>query len=187
MSVKVHYITVDSSSDELDYEIEPEPVTVKCEDEGAVTSPTELDYEAIIFRIANLEGQMKRSKEDIKSTIENAKKAIVDDSRSFSYEAQGVSSRKAALVYMSGPQSKFEVRDVARMLKHQQGSLLAICPKISPGGTLYYILVIREPFAGKIVDEIDGLVYEGRTMRALYADDRGLDIGHILRNHGGQL
>ena len=114
MSVKVHYITVDSSSDELDYEIEPEPVTVKCEDEGAVTSPTELDYEAIIFRIANLEGQMKRIKED----IENAKKAIVDNSRSFSYEAQGVSSRKAALVYMSGPQTKFEVRDVARMLKH---------------------------------------------------------------------
>ena len=183
MSVKVHYITVDSSSDELDYEIEPEPVTVKCEDEGAVTSPTELDYEAIIFRIANLEGQMKRIKED----IENAKKAIVDNSRSFSYEAQGVSSRKAALVYMSGPQTKFEVREVARMLKHQQGSLLAICPKISPGGTLYYILVIREPFAGKIVDEIDGLVYEGRTMRALYADDRGLDIGHILRNHGGHL
>ena len=83
MSVKVHYITVDSSSDELDYEIEPEPVTVKCEDEGAVTSPTELDYEAIIFRIANLERQMKRSKEDIKllkediNLLKNAKKASV--------------------------------------------------------------------------------------------------------------
>ena len=144
-----------------DYEVEPEPV----KDEGAVASATGLNHE-----------------EDIKK-LQNIKKSASVDRRSPS-EA-GVSSSKAALVYMSGPQSKFEVRDVARMLKHQQGSLLAICPKISPGGTLYYILVIREPFAGKIVDEIDGLVYEGRTMRALYADDRGLDIGHILRNHGG--
>ena len=50
MSAKIHYITVDSSSDELDYEVEPEPVEVKCED-GAVIS-----------RIANLGRRMEKVK-----------------------------------------------------------------------------------------------------------------------------
>ena len=183
MSVNVNYITVESSSEELDYETEPEPVKVKVEDEGAATSVPELDYEAINLKIANIERQVKRMKEDIK-LLKNARKASVVNSRSPSYEPQGVSSRTAALLYCRGPQSKFEVRNVARW---QDGDLLAICPKTSRGGKLYYILVVPERIAGQIVDEINDTVYNGRTIKMQYANVRGLDIGHIMRTHGGYL
>ena len=183
MSVNVNYITVESSSEELDYETEPEPVKVKVEDEGAAASATELDYEAMTMKIANLERQVKSMKEDIK-LLKNARKASVVNSRSPSYEPQGVSSRTAALLYCRGPQSKFEVRNVARW---QDGDLLAICPKTSRGGNLYYILVVPERIAGQIVEEINDTVYNGRTIKMQYANVRGLDIGHIMRTHGGYL
>ena len=190
-------ITLASSSDEyepvrvkgecdselagLDHEAEPEPVKVKVEDEGAATSVPELDYEAINLKIANIERQVKRMKEDIK-LLKSARKASVVNSRSPSYEPQGISSRTAALLYCRGPQSKFEVRNVARW---QDGDLLAICPKTSRGGNLYYILVVPERIAGQIVEEINDTVYNGRTIKMQYANVRGLDIGHILRNYGG--
>ena len=192
-------ITLASSSDEyepvrvkgecdselagLDHEAEPEPVKVKVEDEGAATSVRDLDYEAISLKIANIERQVKRMKEDIK-LLKNARKASVVNSRSPSYEPQGVSSSKAALLYCRGPQSKFEVRNVARW---QDGDLLAICPKTSRGGNLYYILVVPERIAGQIVEEINDTVYNGRTIKMQYANVRGLDIGHIMRTHGGYL
>ena len=171
----------DSELAGLDHEAEPEPVKVKVEDEGAATSVRDLDYEAISLKIANLERQVKRMKEDIK-LLKNARKASVVNSRSPSYEPQGVSSSKAALLYCRGPQSKFEVRNVARW---QDGDLLAICTKTSRGGKLYYILVVPERIAGQIVDEINDTVYNGRTIKMQYANVRGLDIGHLMRNYGG--
>ena len=120
-------------------------------------------------------------KEDIK-LLKSARKASVDNSRSPSHDPQGVSSSKAALLYCRGPQSKFEVRNVARW---QDGDLLAICPKTSRGGKLYYILVVRERIAGQIVDEINDTLYNGQAIKMQYANVRGLDIGHIIRNYGG--
>lgn len=190
-------ITLASSSDEyepvreegecdselagLDYEAGPEPVKVKVEDGGAATSAPELDYEAINLKIGNIEREVKRMKEDIK-LLKSARKASVDNRRSPSHEPQGVSSSKAALLYCRGPQSKFEVRNVARW---QDGDLLAICPKTSRGGKLYYILVVRERIAGQIVDEINDTVYNGQAIKMQYANVRGLDIGHLIRNYGG--
>ena len=182
MSVKVHYITVDSSSDELDYEIEPEPVKVKCEDEGAVASATGLDYEAISLKIANIEEQIQGMKEDI-NKLQNIKKSASVVNRRSPSEA-GVSSSKAGALYCRGPQTKFEVRDVALW----RGDLLAICPKTSRGGNLYYILVVRTAeFAKQIVSEINGLNYKGRTIKMQHAKGRDLDIDHFIRNHGGYL
>ena len=143
-----------------DYEVEPEPV----KDEGAVASATGLNHE-----------------EDIKK-LQNIKKSASVDRRSPS-EA-GVSSSKAGALYCRGPQTKFEVRDLALW----RGDLLAICPRTSRGGNLYYILVVRTAeFAKQIVGEINGLNYKGRTIKMQHAKGRDLDIDHFIRNHGGHL
>ena len=124
-------------------------------------------------------------KEDIKKLQDAKKPAVVVNRRSSSHEAKGVSSSTAgALLYCRGPQTKFEVRDMARW---QDGDLMAICPKTSRGGKLYYILVVPESIAELIVSDINNTDYKGRTIKMQYANVRGLDIGHIMRTHGGYL
>ena len=182
-------ITLASSSDEY------EPVRVKeeCDPELAGldheaepdSESAQLGNETIILKIENIEEQIAQMKEDIKKLQDAKKPAVVVNRRSSSHEAKGVSSSTAgALLYCRGPQTKFEVRDMARW---QDGDLMAICPKTSRGGKLYYILVVPESIAELIVSDINNTDYKGRTIKMQYANDRGLDIGHIMRTHGGYL
>ena len=62
---------------------------------------------------------------------------------------------------------------------------MAICPKLSHGGRKYFILVVKRAPVDQIVREINCMPYKGRTMSCQFANERGLDIDHIIRNHGG--
>ena len=176
---EIELITLASSSDEY------EPVRVKeeCDPELAGldqeaepdSESAQLGNETIISKIENLEEQIAEMKEDIKR-LQDAKKPAVAVNRGLpSQEAEGV------LVYLSGPKTKYEVRD----LIDWQGDLMAICPKLSHGGRKYFILVVKRAPVDQIVREINRMPYKGRTMSCQFANERGLDIDHIIRNHGG--
>ena len=176
---EIELITLASSSDEY------EPVRVKeeCDPELAGldqeaepdSESAQLGNETIISKIENLEEQIAEMKEDIKR-LQDAKKPAVAVNRGLpSQEAEGV------LVYLSGPKTKYEVRD----LINWQGDLMAICPKLSHGGRKYFILVVKRAPVDQIVREINCMPYKGRTMSCQFANERGLDIDHIIRNHGG--
>ena len=176
---EIELITLASSSDEY------EPVRVKeeCDPELAGldqeaepdSESAQLGNETIISKIENLEEQIAEMKEDIKKLQDAKKPAVVVNRGLPSQEAEGV------LVYLSGPKTKYEVRD----LINWQGDLMAICPKFSHGGRKYFILVVKRAPVDQIVREINRMPYKGRTMSCQFANERGLDIDHIIRNHGG--
>ena len=70
---------------------------------------------------------------------------------------------------MRGPRDKTEVR----ALLDPGISLLAICTKISRGGSPYFILVVEESEATFIIDEVDGKRIQGRKVIVDYM--RGQD------------
>ena len=172
-------ITLASSSDEY------EPVRVKeeCDPELAGldheaepdSESAQLGNETITLKIENLEEQIAQMKEDIKKLQDAKKPAVVVNHGLSSQEVEGV------LVYLNGPKNKYEVRD----LIDWKGDLLAICPKFSHGGRKYFILVVNRAPVDQIVREINCMPYKGRTMSCQYANERGLDIAHIIRNYGG--
>ena len=147
----------------LDQEAEPD------------SESAQLGNETIISKIENLEEQIAEMKEDIKKLQDAKKPAVVVNRGLSSQEAEGV------LVYLSGPKTKYEVRD----LINWQEDLMAICPKFSYGGRKYFILAVKRAPVDQIVTEINGMPYKGRTMSCQYANDRGLDIDNIIRNYGG--
>ena len=167
---EIELITLASSSDEY------EPVRVKeeCDPELAgLDQEAEPDSESAHFgndiittKIENLEKQIAEMKEEILKLQDAKKPAVVVNH---------------ALVYLSGPKTKHEVRD----LINWQGDLMAICPKFSHGGRKYFILVVKRAPVDQIVREINRMPYKGRTMSCQFANERGLDIDHIIRNHGG--
>ena len=173
---EIELITLASSSDEY------EPVRVKeeCDPELAgLDQEAEPDSESaqpgneiIISKIENLEEQIAEMREDIKRLLGPKEPAAAAN--------RGPSSQ-GALVYLSGPKTKHEVRD----LINWQGDLMAICPKFSHGGRKYFILVVKRAPVDQIVREINRMPYKGRTMSCQFANERGLDIDHIIRNHGG--
>ena len=114
-------------------------------------------------------------REDIKKLQDAKKPAVVVNHGLSSQEVEGV------LVYLNGPKNKYEVRD----LIDWKGDLLAICPKFSHGGRKYFILVVNRAPVDQIVREINCMPYKGRTMSCQFANERGLDIDHIIRNCGG--
>ena len=167
---EIELITLASGSDEY------EPVRVKeeCDPELAGldqeaepdSESAQLGNEAIISKIENLEEQIAEMKEEILKLQDAKKPAVVVN---------------PVLVYLSGPKTKHEVRD----LIDWQGDLMAICPKFSHGGRKYFILVVKRAPVDQIVREINRMPYKGRTMSCQFANERGLDIDHIIRNHGG--
>ena len=167
---EIELITLASSSDEY------EPVRVKeeCDPELAGldqeaepdSESAQLGNETITSKIENLEEQIAEMKEEIKKLQDAKKPAVVVN---------------PVLVYLSGPKTKYEVRD----LINWQGDLMAICPKFSHGGRKYFILVVKRAPVDQIVREINRMPYKGRTMSCQFANERGLDIDHIIRNHGG--
>ena len=176
---EIELITLASSSDEY------EPVRVKeeCDPELAGldheaepdSESAQLGNEAIISKIENLEEQIAEMREDIKKLQDAKKPAVVVNHGLSSQEVEGV------LVYLSGPKTKYEVRD----LIDWQGDLMAICPKLSHGGRKYFILVVKRAPVDQIVREINRMPYKGRIMSCQFANERGLDIDHKIRNHGG--
>ena len=173
---EIELITLASSSDEY------EPVRVKeeCDPELAgLDQEAEPDSESaqpgneiIISKIENLEEQIAEMREDIKRLLGPKEPAAAAN--------RGPSSQ-GALVYLSGPKTKHEVRD----LINWQGDLMAICPKFSHGGRKYFILVVKRAPVDQIVREINRMPYKGRTMSCQFANERGLDIDHIMINYGG--
>ena len=173
---EIELITLASSSDEY------EPVRVKeeCDPELAgLDQEAEPDSESaqpgneiIISKIENLEEQIAEMREDIKRLLGPKEPAAAAN--------RGPPSQ-GALVYLSGPKTKHEVRD----LINWQGDLMAICPKFSHGGRKYFILVVKRAPVDQIVREINRMPYKGRTMSCQFANERGLDIDHIMINYGG--
>ena len=147
----------------LDSEMENELVKVKCEEEESGSGST-LDYKSINVKLENVEEQIAQMKEAIKE-LQNAKPA------------------SARLVYLSGPATKEEVRSLCDW----QGDLLAICPKTSYGGRKYFILAVKGEDVDQTVSLINGMKHNGGIVSCKYAQDRGLDIEQIIRNHGGNL
>ena len=150
----------------------PEPAKGECEDD-----PINLDSEMEVkvkceeeesgsglARLDYVEEQIAQMKEAIKE-LQNAKPA------------------SARLVYLSGPATKEGVRSLCDW----QEDLLAICAKTSYGGRKYFILAVNGEDVDQTVSLINGMKYNGSIVSCKHAQDRGLDIEQIIRNHGSNL